>query len=39
MAEIDYLDVNVLEPDLSEEDGLVASARNEDVLDGSLNDL
>ena len=39
LAEIDYLDVDVLEPDLSEEDGLVASARNEDVLDGSLNDL
>ena len=38
MAEIDYLDLNVLEPDLSVEDGLVASAGNEDVFDG-LNDF
>ena len=33
-VEIDYLDLNVLEPVLSVEDGLVASAGDEDVFDG-----
>ena len=32
LAEIDYLDLDVLEPDLSIGNGLVASAGNEDVL-------
>ena len=39
LAETDYLDLNVLEPDLIVEDGLVASAENEEVFDGSLNAL
>ena len=38
LAEIDYLDLDVFEPDLSEEDGLVASAGNEEDF-GSLNDF
>ena len=38
MAEIDYLDLDVFEPDLSEEDGLVASAGNEEDS-GGLNDF
>ena len=33
-VEIDYLDLNVLEPDLSVEDGLVASTGDKDVFDG-----
>ena len=33
-VEIDYLDLNVLEPVLSVEDGLVASTGDEDVFDG-----
>ena len=38
MVEIDYLVLDVFEPDLSEEDGLVASAGNEEDS-GSLNDF
>ena len=37
LAEIDYLDLDVLEPDLMIGNGLVASAGNEDVL--SLNEF
>ena len=33
-VEIDYLDLNVLEPVLSVEDGLVASTGDKDVFDG-----
>ena len=33
-VEIDYLDLNVPEPDLSVEDGLVASTGDKDVFDG-----
>ena len=38
MAEIDYLDLDVFEPDLSEEDGLVASAGDDEDF-GSLNNV
>ena len=37
LAETDYLDLDVFKPDLSEEDGLLASTGNDEDF-GSLND-